>query len=251
VELEDRITVPGAEGIDLQLVLAGIGSRSVALLVDLLLQTALLWLLGLLIIVAGDLGVAAVAIGSFSLLLGYPTLFEGLWRGRTPGKALLGISVVSLDGSPVRLQQALIRNVVRFVDVLPGTYLVGLVAVLASSRSQRVGDVAAGTLVVRAPRAPRAARGFGEAPDLGWDPSTRFDPATIEQMVRWDVSALTADELAAMRSFLSRRHQLAPAARSELATALANQAAPKVAGVPLDGGPEAVLERIVASRLSR
>jgi uncharacterized RDD family membrane protein YckC len=251
VELEDRITVPGAEGIDLHLVLAGIGSRSAALLVDLLAQALLIWLIGLLAtVLSGGLGVAAVAIGSFAVLFGYPTLFEGLRSGRTPGKALLGIAVVADDGSPVRLQQALIRNVVRFVDILPGTYLVGLIAVLATPRNQRVGDLAAGTLVVRAPRRGAA------APGLGWDASgaadpALADPALVEAMSRWDLSAVSADEVAAVRAFLSRRHDLAPGPRAELAEALAAQVVPKVAGVPLDGGAEAVLERIVAARLSR
>jgi uncharacterized RDD family membrane protein YckC len=246
VELEDRITVPGAEGIDLQVVLAGIGSRATALLVDLLIQAVLIWVIGLAATAISDgIGAATIAVGSFVVLFGYSTLFEGLRGGRTPGKALLGIAVVSADASPARLQQALIRNVVRFIDILPGTYLVGLIAVLASPRNQRVGDLAAGTLVVRAPR-----RG-GAAPAVGWDPADASSLADADQMARWDLSAVTAEEVAALRAFLSRREELAPGPRGELAAVLAGQVVPKVAGVPLDGGPEAVIERIVAARLNR
>lgn len=238
VELEDRLTVPSAEGLDLDLVLAGLGSRSSALLVDLVLQSIALFVLGLFAGAFGDAGIVVVAIGGFAVLLGYPVLAEA-FGGRTIGKRLLGLAVVSVDGSPATFLQAVIRNVVRFVDALPGTYTVGMISVLATRRSQRVGDLAAGTLVVR-----RAARPAAPSFERTWAP----DPGTVATAPSGaDATAVTADELAAIRSFLGRRHELAPAARQQLGVALAERLRPKVAGIPLDGGPEAFLEAVVAA----
>lgn len=242
MELDDRVTVAGAEGIDLDLVLAGVGSRGAAFLVDLALQAAALFLVGLVAGAAGEVGPAVLAVAGFVILLGYPILAEAFAGGRTVGKALLGIVVVAVDGTPVTFLSAVIRNVVRLVDALPGVYLVGIVAVLATSRNQRVGDLAAGTLVVHRPRAAVPA-------DVGGRWSTPM--ASPAEMAGWDVSAVTADEVAAMRSFLGRRASLEPRSRADLAQALSFQILPKVAGVPLEGGPEVFLERVVAAKTVR
>jgi uncharacterized RDD family membrane protein YckC len=241
VELDDRVTVAGAEGIDLDLVLAGVGSRGAAFLVDLALQSATLFVVTAAAAVVTDLGTAVIAIAAFVIFLGYPILAEAFAGGRTVGKALLGISVVSVDGTPVTFLAAVIRNVVRLVDSLPGVYAVGIIAVLATSRNQRVGDLAAGTLVVHRPRAVAAS---------GVDGS-RSPVASPAEMAGWDVSAVTADEVAALRSFLGRRSTLEPRSRADLAQTLSFQILPKVAGVPLEGGPEVFLERVVAAKTVR
>jgi len=242
VELDDRVTVAGAEGIDLDLVLAGVGSRGAAFLVDLSLQVAVLFLVTAAAAAVTDLSTAVVAIATFVIFLGYPILAEAFAGGRTVGKALLGISVVAVDGTPVTFLAAAIRNAVRLVDSLPGVYAVGIISVLATSRNQRVGDLAAGTLVVHRPRAavPSSfAGGSGVA------------PASPGEMAAWDVSAVTADEVAALRSFLGRREALDPRSRADLAQTLSFQILPKVAGVPLEGGPEVFLERVVAAKTLR
>ncbi|MBX3287638.1 MAG: RDD family protein [Actinobacteria bacterium] len=245
MELDDRVTVSGAEGIDLDLVLAGVGSRGAAVIVDLLLQALALLVVAAAAGAAGRLSSAVVAVAAFVVVFAYPTVAEAFAGGRTVGKALLGIAVVADDGTPVTFLSAAIRNVLRFVDSLPGVYLVGIVAVVATSRNQRVGDLAAGTLVVhrprRAPASDLGGRGFGPATG---------GPSPAE-MAGWDVSAVTADEVAALRSFLGRRGSLDPMRRAELAQALAFQILPKVAGVPLEGGPEVFLERVVAAKTSR
>lgn len=238
MELEDRLTLDQAEGIDLDLRLAGIASRGSALIVDLLIE-----FLVLLVVVAagaslGDLGTAFAAVASFLILLGYPIVAEAFAGGRTLGKALFRLQVVGTQGQPITFLQATIRNLVRFVDSLPGVYLVGIVCVVLSKRAQRVGDLAAGTLVVHRPR---------PAAGAAW--TVEVDPASIPGS--WDVSAVSADEVAAVRSFLGRRADLAPQARYELAATLAGRLTPKVAGVPLDGGPEAFLERVAAARSVR
>lgn len=241
MELDDRVTVAGAEGIDLDLVLAGVGSRGAAFLIDLALQAAMLGAITAAAGAVASLSTAVVAIATFVTFLGYPILAEAFAGGRTVGKALLGISVVAVDGTPVTFLAATIRNVVRVVDSLPGVYLVGIVAVLATRRNQRVGDLAAGTLVVHRPRAALADDVDGGVHAV----------ASAEEMAGWDVSAVTSDEVAAMRSFLGRRSSLDPGRRAELAQALSFQILPKVAGVPLEGGPEVFLARVVAAKTTR
>lgn len=241
MELDDRVTVAGAEGIDLDLVLAGVGSRGAAFLVDLLLQVVVLAAVTAAAGAAGVVGPAVVAVAVFLIFLGYPILAEAFAGGRTVGKAALGISVVSVDGTAETFLAATIRNVVRLVDSLPGVYLVGIIAVLATSRNQRVGDLAAGTLVVHRPRAMAATPAGG----------SRVAEASVAEMAGWDVSAVTAEEVAALRSFLDRRGSLDPRSRADLAQTLSFQILPKVAGVPLEGGPEVFLERVVAAKTER
>lgn len=244
MELDDRLTLASAEGIDLDLRLAGIGSRGSAFLVDLVLQAVALGLAGLVAGAFGDLGRAFLAVTAFLVLLGYPILAEA-FGGRTVGKALLRLSVVSTEGTPITFLASVIRNLVRLVDSLPGTYFVGIAAVLLTRRSQRLGDLAAGTLVVHS---GSRSRRDGSA-TLG--PATPFDSGLPPEAAGWDVSAVTADEVAAVRSFLDRRRGLDPSHRANLAQTLSFQLLTKVAGVPLDGGPERFLERVVAAKTSR
>jgi uncharacterized RDD family membrane protein YckC len=251
MELEDRMTLSSAEGIDLHLVLAGISSRTAAAVLDLMLQVVAVLLVSLVASPFGDAGRAIFAVGSFAVLLGYPIVAEA-FGGRTLGKAAMGIAVVSSDGTPCTFVAAVVRNVVRLVDALPGVYLVGYISILATRRNQRVGDLAAGTLVVRRGRLQHTVGGpvafdAGLHPPAGWGGPTGPTPETLG----WDVVAVTADEVAAVRSFLVRRGELDPAHRANLAQTLAFQLLPKVAGVPLEGGPEAFLERVVTAKLSR
>lgn len=241
MELDDRYTLASAEGIDLDLRLAGIGSRGSAFLLDLAVQSLALAAIGLVGAAFGALGVAFYAIATFLVLLGYPILAEG-FGGRTIGKAVMKLRVVSVDGTPVTFVAAVVRNLVRLVDALPGAYFVGIVALLVTARSQRVGDLAAGTLVVHTGSLRSTAGPSGAGLVAGPLPP---------DAAGWDVATVTADEVAAVRSFLVRRGELDPVHRANLAQTLSFQLLPKVAGVPLDGGPEAFLERVVAAKLAR
>lgn len=139
----------------LQLPLAGIGSRGLATLIDLVLLAAgpLLGSLGVwllrpsLLHEAGFRGLS-FAVGLLLPCLG-PLAFELWQRGQSPGKRSVGIRVVSLDGHALTSNQLILRNVLRLVDFLPLAYLAGTAALFVSSRGQRLGDVVAGTLVVR------------------------------------------------------------------------------------------------------
>jgi len=140
--------------------LAGIGSRFIAVVVDYLVWTAgALVLLVVAAIVLPALHVFsniseqwAVAIVIFLVFLvnwGYFTLFEALWNGRTPGKRVARIRVIKNTGQAIGLFESMARNLVRYVDFLPGFYGVGIVSMFVTRQHQRLGDLAAGTLVVR------------------------------------------------------------------------------------------------------
>jgi uncharacterized RDD family membrane protein YckC len=245
VQFEDRITIATPEGVHLELTLAGVGSRFAAALVDVAIQIALLIVIaavGFGVFAPTGVGVAAVTILSFLVFAAYDILFEVFASGRTPGKRLNGLRVVRTDGSPVGFFTSAVRNVLRLVDLLPGMYFAGIVSILVTRRNQRLGDLAAGTLVVRERR-----------PSLGWQapapaPSAQ---AADPQWLSWDVGAVTAAELAAIRRFLERRESLTLGARNELALKLAQPLRSKVPGVPEDVRGEPFLEQLAAAKAAR
>lgn len=244
MEIDDRITIATPEGVDLELTLAGVGSRFVSALVDFMLQIVLL---------VGVSGVGAavgafgngygsvvVLLASFLVFAAYDVLFEVFAGGRTPGKRLNGLRVVLVDGSPVTFFTSAVRNVLRLVDILPGMYLVGIVTILVTRQNQRLGDVAAGTLVVR---------------ERTQQPSLRelrtTQPQPVPAAYAWDVTAVSGDELATVRSFLARRSDLTLEARYRLAADLAGALRPKVVGAPDNLGSEAFLEKLAVAKLPR
>ncbi|HTC81567.1 MAG TPA: RDD family protein [Acidimicrobiia bacterium] len=242
---EDRISIPTPEGVELELVLAGVGSRLVATVIDYLVKGAILlalWIIGT--AVGGDeVGgflLAGLVVASFLVWFGYDVAFETLASGRTPGKRAAGLRVVRLGGEPVGFLASAVRNLLRLVDSLPGLYAVGALSVLFSRRNQRLGDLAAGTLVVRERRAPLpVTRPFG--PDF----------AVADRYAAWDVSGVTSFELVTVRRFLERRWQLDPAARGRLGWELAERLRPKVAGAPADLHPEHFLEALAEAKAAR
>lgn len=143
-----RVEIPG--GIHLEAQVVGPVTRIYAFLLDLLIRGVILLLLWFASI---PLGLSGMGGGVFLIIMFviewfYPVLFETLARGQTPGKKMLGIAVVNDDLSPVTLGTSLVRNLLRTVDFLPMLYLAALVTMLSNRRFQRLGDMAAGTLVV-------------------------------------------------------------------------------------------------------
>lgn len=245
-EFEDRVTIETPEGVDLQLTLAGIGSRFASALIDGIIETVILVALYLLLVGGGSLGltpdqggfaVALYTVVAFIVFVGYDVAFEVLNSGRTPGKRLNGLRVVRDGGEPVTFLASSVRNILRLIDILPTAYLVGCISILVSSRNKRIGDLAAGTLVVR-DRKPAA-------------PSVRplYAPQSLD--MTWDTSGISAEELAAVRSFLVRRDSLDRDARRQLAQTLAMRLRPKIPGVPAEIQGERFLEALVADRASR
>src|SRR5262245_5279637 len=151
-----RVATP--EGIELTLRLAGPVPRALAWAVDVATRIVALWVLG---IVLGSLelfGTGVMFLAAFFLEWLFPAWCEARWNGMTPGKRALGLMVLNDDGSPVRWPAALTRNLLRAVDFLPFLYAFGLVAMLVNRDFKRLGDLAAGTVVVYREAAPRPAQ---------------------------------------------------------------------------------------------
>ena len=233
---------------------AGLPTRMLARLLDVALQVAVLVavLLGL-----GFLGVAGVPDVALTiavlflaplLLLGYPIICESLWRGRTLGKAMMGLRVVTVEGAPIRFRHALIRGGADIVDlyglgvllVAPG--IIGVVAIAVSQRNQRLGDVVAGTIVVRERTgAIRAAPAAFSIPS-GWEGYA----ATV------DVSGLDARDYQAVRSFLLRASSLRADARQRVGAGLATSIAGRIRHAPPPGvSPELFLAVVAANVQAR
>lgn len=141
---------------------AGIGSRFLAALVDTLLILLLLAIANFVLFIIGSAAgglesassraaawfIAALGLVSFGVLWGYYIFFELFWSGQSPGKRLVGLRVIRSDGSPIGLVESVVRNLIRIVDFLPLYYGIGVIAMFISRRAQRLGDLAASTLVV-------------------------------------------------------------------------------------------------------
>jgi uncharacterized RDD family membrane protein YckC len=252
-----RVLTP--ERVSLQYDIAGIGSRGAAALIDSLIQ-GLLSAVFLIALAGGaavvdaltdqsELGssilLALAAIVLFVLTMGYYMLFEILWSGQTPGKRILGVRVLRENGYPIRPVDAVIRNVVRVVDSLPFGYAVGVVTMLLNARARRLGDFAAGTIVVREggrgtlvtdepPAVPSAA-------ERGLAASSAAQAGLAQPEARGPT--LRGEDATLVRDFLFRRSGMSAPARTELATRLAAVLAGRY-GLVVEGDAEAFLERL-------
>jgi len=210
---------------------ASIGSRCLALVIDLVLQVTVLFV----VLLAGSalageigeglpewVGIVLVLLLVFLVVWGYPVAMETLWRGRTIGKAALGLRVVTTEGAPVRFRHAAIRAALSVVDLWLTGGGAAVVSILATSRQQRLGDLVAGTLVLR----ERTAGGEATPVRFVVPPGAEAYAATV------DASGMTADDYATVRTFLLRAGSLAPDARARVGTDLARRIAAKLAHVP-------------------
>ena len=233
MEYEDRVRIATPEGVDVELTLAGIGSRFIATLLDLLVQGSVLLAAAIALGVLGGggsgLSVAAFSILFFLVFFGYDVLFEVRSRGRTLGKRWTGLRVVRTGGLPMTLVPSCVRNVMRLVDILPVLYGIGVITIFITARNQRLGDLAAGTLIVR------------ERP-------SHEEPAVADAHNGWDVSSVSAQDVGTVRQFLDRRGSLEAGARAELARELERRLRPLVAGAPETLEPEEFLERLAAAK---
>ncbi len=251
---EDRISIATPEGVRLDMVLAGLGSRFVATLVDSAIKAAVVLgaLIGLAFLGSGAdprasgepaealIGLAIFFIFSFLVSFGYDVAFETLGSGRTPGKAVAGLRVVRSDGAPVSFVPSAVRNLLRLADILPFAYAAGTIAILATARNQRLGDLAADTIVIREQRG-RAGATWLQGPRAPAD----------ESLATWDVSSVGSDDIALIRRFLDRRGELSPEARGRIATDFAARIGGRVAGAPTNLHPETFLESVLAAKSAR
>ncbi len=235
------------EAVVLELRLATLGSRVLAILLDLTIQlTALsLLLLGLAGVSAatsaslpGWVAVIIVTFLFFLTIFGYPAILETVWNGKTVGKRVLGIRVITTDGAPIRFRHAAIRAALELVDFfIPPGGLVACLSVLLTRDDQRLGDLAAGTIVVHERSAnPAAAPVWFPAP-WGYESFT----ATL------DVSGLDAEAYELVRSFLLRANTLTPGARISIAGKLARPVGRLVQQLPPPGMPDELFLACVAA----
>ncbi len=219
-----------------------IGSRGAAAIVDTLIQSVALIVIFFALTAglaasssfqsvgsgpgAATLFLALFVLALFAVADGYFMLFEIVWNGQTPGKRMVGIRVIRENGYPMRPIDAVIRNLVRTVDWLPGAYGVGVLTMLLNKRAKRLGDFASGTIVVR--EGPR-----GSGPLL-------IASATSAESLGVRLSSADAT---LVRDFLVRRASLDPRARADLAARLSAVLAQRYA-LTVNGAPEAFLERL-------
>ncbi len=215
--------------------LAGIGSRFIALLVDYLIWIpSILVLRKLFLIFLPGIGAfnhrsAQWAFATYLFLLflfnwGYFTLFEAFWNGRTPGKRVARIRVIQRSGRAIGLFESMARNFIRYIDQIPFFYAVGAITMFATRDHQRLGDLAAGTLVVR-----------DHAEDVASDNSaTRTftahifpsatpapEPHAAFSLPDSGVAKLSAADLEVLESFFSRRLDMPLSTRQSLAQRIA------------------------------
>ncbi|WP_444996788.1 RDD family protein [Aliikangiella sp. IMCC44359] len=141
-----EVEVP--EGITLSLPVAGLVSRSLAFIIDLLLRWAAIAIIAQIFSIFGNFGSGVILLFIFLVEWFYPVLFEVLYNGQTLGKKVLGITVINDDGTPIDWSSSIIRNLLRFADFLPFCYAFGIISMLFSRDFKRLGDFVAGTLVV-------------------------------------------------------------------------------------------------------
>ena len=233
------------EAVALELRVARLASRSLAVAIDLALQVLALLMVS--VVVGGAIGfsdsalqAALTLVSVLAVVLGYPVIWETLTRGRTPGKMALGLRVVREDGGPVRFRQSFVRGLLAVVEIWLSAGTVALISSLASTQGRRVGDHLAGTLVIHE-RVPVRAATMVSMP-LGLE--------------RWaaslDLTRLPDDLALAARQFLGRVHDLAPQVQIEMGTSLARSVAAVTTPPPPAGVPAwAFLSAVLAERRRR
>lgn len=231
------------EAVPLDLEPAGLGSRFLALLLDWAVQAALATslILGLMAAVSGEaagVAQALILLLLFAVVFGYPAASEALWRGRTVGKLALGLRVVTVEGAPVGFRHAAIRAALGLVDFYLTAGAAAVVSVLFSARNQRLGDLVAGTIVLR------------ERTGLPAPAAVTFAvPSGLEAYAATlDAAAVRPEDYAAVRAFLLRAGSLRPDVRYDLAVKLATPLADRLRARPPAGvQPEAFLVCVAAA----
>ena len=204
----DQLRIDTPEQIALELPLAGIGSRFLAVTLDTLIQFTVYLVVGLILFFTMPSGSASVvkflprlvapAVAIFVLFAvywGYFAFFESVWKGQTPGKRYVGIRVIKDSGRPLSVFEAIARNLMRAVDGLPGFYGVGVAVMICNHQSRRLGDFVAGTVVVH--EKPT------EEIRPSWNTSSNLAAGAAP-----GIGQITADELVLIETYLHRRASL-------------------------------------------
>lgn len=228
IETEERLIIETPERVPLEFGLASIGNRFLAVAIDHFIQYLSIFLIAWLFLSLAGISsadvvdtpdrmfadmpkwtIAILIIVLFLIFAAYFILFEWLWNGQTPGKRLLRLRVIREDGRPLTLWEAIARNLLRICDAAPGfiipIYSIGLIVIFLSSRDQRVGDIFAGTVVIR--------ERSDEAPTFAETFSNRLTDAAFIRVqkptgIEANVALLTESEVEVVESFLRRRWDL-------------------------------------------
>lgn len=236
----ERLKIDTPEQITLELPVAGIGSRFLALAVDTVLQVTL-YAAGTIVLTLGSrvitarapgvlrlMGPALAIVFAFCVYWGYFAFFEILWSGRTPGKRIAGIRVIKESGRPINAYEAIGRNVLRAIDFLPIMYAAGVVVMMLNRHSRRIGDYVAGTVVVH--------------DKLGEDFRPDWHEGTAGALPDAGLARMTTDELALIETYLRRRADLDPDVRHHMAQQMATRITRKTGAVP---DPDQALDEFI------
>lgn len=228
------------EEIDLQVELANVGSRTLAILVDLAVGGLVLFIVyALTMLLAHDeadnwlsrLSSNALKMALILLIFGfqwcYFNLFEWIWNGQTPGKRLLHLRVIKVDGSPVSGIDVLLRNLSRPIDTLGPMGLIGLLMIFVSRKAQRLGDLMARTLVIHETQIDWSIFDQIEGPAAAPGSTAQTAPAIRLTSAQWEL----------LHRYLNRREQFEAAARSHLAVTIVNALKPTAQGTDLALSP--------------
>ncbi len=230
----DKLIIDTPEQVHLEFSLAGIGSRFVAIFMDMLLQALIYlgvfllfalvpWMLGTNFTLGTSKWVAAfVLLFLFCIYWGYFAIFESLWKGQTPGKRYAGIRVIKDSGRPITPFEAIMRNLLRVVDHFPGMYLVGITCMFLNDKNQRIGDFAAGTVVVH------------ESSSL--ENQLFFNTRGQGDLVLYQAGRLTIQEVELIEAFLARRLDIPMELRRANATRIADMIGNKL-GIGAESRP--------------
>lgn len=246
--MDRTLRVKTPESIAFSYELAGLGSRFLAVAIDVAIQT--LVMIGIIwgLVYAGthmssaamrdasraskfeeSLAIAFIITIIFVIYFGYFIIFETFWNGQTPGKKLMGLRVVRDGGYPADFASIAIRNVIRVGEAVAGLYAISAVAALMSPENKRLGDMAAGTLVVRDTAAAKLAAILEEPPDAARP------------------IMLTAEERSLIDLFVVRRQGMAPGNRAVMAARIAQRVRPRVSRDLQQLNDEDLLTRLSAS----
>lgn len=228
IETEETLIIETPERVPLAFALASIGNRFIAVAIDHLIQYFTIFIVAFIFSIAlggsnisdeGAIGqlmnempkwtLAILIIIVFLLFSGYFIFFEWIMNGQTPGKRLMKLRVIREDGRPITLWEAIARNLLRIFDAVPGfvvpIYSIGLISIFMNNRDQRIGDLFAGTVVIR--------ERTDEAPTFQETFSHRISDAAMRRVQKktvfqTDVTLLTENEIEVVESFLRRRWDL-------------------------------------------
>ena len=241
IETEETLIIETPERVSLAFGLASIGNRFLAVAIDHVIQYTVMIVLTIVFFNVTNFGsamseagmtyvfnempkwtIAILIIVLFLVFAGYFIFFEWLWNGQTPGKKLLKLRVIREDGRPITLWEAMARNLLRIFDAIPGfilpVYSIGLITIFANTRDQRVGDIFAGTVVIR--------ERTGEAPTFSETFSEMIGDSALKRAhekvdFEANMAQMTSSEMEVVESFLRRRWDLSEKQRLWMAWRIA------------------------------